>query len=610
MKYLLLLCISSTLCFAGQGFFAEENWEARTFPSFSATQEGILVTSGDLQHTFTVSKADTIAKILRSHFGNNGNGWFGKLHEDAAAVAHSKLLKISHFRIPGGNWSNLWLWDHILPQNLIEQYDTLLKSAPTKNWTLTTDELLAVADSIGSTVQPCVNYSLARYLDGTDPVGQAASYAADWVRDLKNRSIEAPYWEVGNENFGPWSAGYIVANDTIKGETFGRDFCIFVDSMKSANAGIKVGVGVLSDDDGEEWTGYGWWMRDMLPEVIEKADYFSIHDYFTWEENPNDITVDSIWAAIDKISSIRNSIDAMVEKYTNKKAGDVPIAMTEFNFRGGQKEVALIAALFHTMALGELIKEQYGLVNVWGLCNNYKESSDHGLLTRRHYERPDYSPNPSFFAYYYMQQFFGDVLLYTTNDISPEGVRAYVSTYRDRGRSLIFVNPTNKAVTVKVDLGEKSSGKLYWYELRGDSLLDKKIVINGMGPTTYTSGGPEVYVSIPAFTAQVDLSDLKITLKPLSAFYGALDFTEAIVQHGDQKEENIFIKNGVLLIPNSLSGLRAELYTMQGRLVDKRKVNTGTLTLSKVYRNIGSGAYVLKLYTNSESLRAIYQIRL
>ena len=62
---------------------------------------------------------------------------------------------------------------------------------------------------------------MLRMLDmesSVNPLQTAASYAASFVRHM-NQTLGAniKYWEVGNENYGPWQAGYIVNGDTIDG---------------------------------------------------------------------------------------------------------------------------------------------------------------------------------------------------------------------------------------------------------------------------------------------------------------------------------------------------------------------------------------------------------
>ena len=67
-----------------------------------------------------------------------------------------------------------------------------------------------------------INYGYARY--GTTPSGirqdrvsQAAAYAAAFVQELNiNQGANIKYWEIGNETYGNWEAGYDV-NGSIDG---------------------------------------------------------------------------------------------------------------------------------------------------------------------------------------------------------------------------------------------------------------------------------------------------------------------------------------------------------------------------------------------------------
>lgn len=609
MKNLITIILCCISIYAGQGFFAKENWKQREFPQFLNSVEGSLYTRDTMDILIEVDKSDTVAKILSSHFGNNTNPWTGHLYKDSTALQHMGNLDISYMRLPGGNWSNLWLWDHEVPQNLVDGYDTLLKCYPAKNWPLKTDELLQLVDTAATAVQPCVNYALSRYLDSDNRVQEAASYAADWVRDLKARSIPAPYWEVGNENFGPWTVGFTVTGlDTIRGSEYGKDFCIFADSMKAADQTIKVGAGALSDDNGEPWTGYWWWMRDMLPELIHSVDFFSVHDYFTWDSIPDNISVESILASIDKIGEIRSNIDAMIEKYTDSSAGSVPLAFTEFNFRGGKKELTLLAPLFHTMAVAEMIKEQYGLINVWDICNNYAETTDHGLLTRRHPERPDYTPNPSFFAYYFMSGFWGDVLLNVSQWKSNHGVRVYTSAFSDKGYGFIAVNPTEDTLSISLDFKEQKSALCYWYELSADSLLAPSIKINNIESKLYKSGGPEEYWLIPPRRSDVTLNSVKVTLQPWSVIYAALEKEVSVAKKAEENRRIHveYAKNRLRIEGFQGKGV-VSLYTMNGKELWSSSVSGGSLSLRNVAKRVASGLYIIKI-TESVTDRVVARL--
>jgi hypothetical protein len=84
-----------------------------------------------------------------------------------------------------------------------------------------------------------INYGYARYGTGTNPVSAAAHLAADWVRYDNGRT---KYWEIGNENFGNWEAGYRInvadnkdgQPEYITGDLYGQHFRVFADSMRKA----------------------------------------------------------------------------------------------------------------------------------------------------------------------------------------------------------------------------------------------------------------------------------------------------------------------------------------------------------------------------------------
>jgi hypothetical protein len=93
-------------------------------------------------------------------------------------------------------------------------------------------------------------------------VEQAAHYAADWVRYDDGHQI----LEIGNENGGPWDAGWQIDTTTnkdgqpeiISGELYGKHFKILVDSMRAAAAArcntIYIGGQILQyDGTNDNW---------------------------------------------------------------------------------------------------------------------------------------------------------------------------------------------------------------------------------------------------------------------------------------------------------------------------------------------------------------------
>ena len=92
-----------------------------------------------------------------------------------------------------------------------------------------------------------VNYAYARYGTSIDPVAKAAHLAADWVRYDNGRT---KFWEIGNENAGPWEYGWMIDTSInkdgqpqiISGELYGKHFRIFADSMKAAAEEIGAAI--------------------------------------------------------------------------------------------------------------------------------------------------------------------------------------------------------------------------------------------------------------------------------------------------------------------------------------------------------------------------------
>ena len=495
----LFLCffLGSIDVFADPGFFAAR-WIPRTTPELS---NAVLttVTTGSATAVFTINTADTVNKVLPTIFGNNSNPWLGKglLSDSTYGLAHLQAAKISQLRMPGGNWSNNFLWDGTNHWNLNNSFLDSIDGAPNQSWTLIADSLVSLAGKIGAEPQICVNYSLTRFIPGPDSVAQAAHYAAEWVRHVNGTlGLHVRYWEVGNENYGSWQAGWLVAGDTLSGDEYGRDFGVFADSMKAADSTIKVGAIVVEQDNGSASGGYRWWMKKMLPWVQDKADYLIYHEYFTFNANPNNVTVAQMLAALPKIANAKDSIAAMVARYTNKPAGYFPLATTEFNVRAGLKNNQAISGIFIAMALCEFVRNGYGLANLWGIVNGYDAvNGDMGMLAKNDPTVTDYTPHPSFYTYFLFGKMWGDVMVNVSPTVA-DSVYAAASTFSDGGLSVILVNQSSAAQTVQLNLGSfPTDGFAYGYTLQANSPTSDTLSLHGQagvnfGPLNYANSAP------------------------------------------------------------------------------------------------------------------------
>ena len=176
-------------------------------------------------------------------------------------TAQQKLQKKINF---GVTWKRGW-------QTTPDQYYTFRENADVAEGLIT------------------VNYGYARYGTSDDPVAQAAHYAADWVRYDDGRT---KFWEIGNENGGPWEYGWMIDTalnkdgqpQIISGELYGKHFKVFVDSMKAAaeEIGTTIYIGGQVVIYGE--TSWNFvdktWNQGFFKEVGNSADFYVIHYYF------------------------------------------------------------------------------------------------------------------------------------------------------------------------------------------------------------------------------------------------------------------------------------------------------------------------------------------
>lgn len=599
--YLFIVSIWSFL-YAEQGFF-KDNWVPKAAPVYSFHKAHPLSTA-EPGLAIRIDFSDTICKVLPTVFGHNINPWVkGTIHQNEKALKHLKRLSVSDLRLPGGNWTSVWMWDGTLPQNVRDGYEELLKGPPNQSWTMTTDNIIALADALNARPQPCVNYALARFFLGDDRVQRAASYAAAWVRDLNIKKQKgAKYWEVGNEHYGSWQAGYEVSGlGVISGTEYGRDFRAFADSMRAADPSIKIGAVLLANEK-----EYGNWSAQVLPEVQNHADFLVIHEYFTWASDINTITVQQMLDSIVLIKKSMDNLKSMVEKYTNKNREHFPVALTEYNVRAGRKNSSMVSNLFVNMVLGEVITHGYGLVNIWDISNGYDETEgDHGLLSRNNPDLTDNTPHPSFFAYYYFGSFFGDVMLRTHNE--QPSLYVYASRFSTGEGGMVIVNPTVEEKTVSIELGDFSPGdSVYWFTVSADDPESNNIEINGNRGPEY-GFGPENYHDIAPYSSALT-SPLIFTVKPWSSNYLLLE------NRGDVKVERSREKKAECGLQfwhlGRNIGIKApevpdkvDIYGLNGQRFSVKFIWDKTRSAGMVLLPKKSGLYILKVKTG----KSVYQ---
>jgi hypothetical protein len=300
--------------------------------------------------------------------------------------------------------------------------------------------------------------------------------------------------------------------------------------------------------------------------------------------------------SISEVQQDMNNVNNMVLSYTNKPSGYYPIAMTEFNSKTGEREISMANAIFITQALAEQIKNGFAASILWSFQNGLdSHGGDHGMTARNSSVLSNHSPRPVYYIYHFLQQFMGDKMVWSySNDTT---VKSYVSTFSSGADALglILINNSSNNKVVEIDGGPVGfKHNFYWYEVYANNETDKKIFVNGQ-TSNFIEGGPDNYISIPAYYREVN-SNYKFELKPYSVnFIANTDYLLA--------KDNLEADSDLIIYPNPFNEFininqqydYLKLFDISGNLVFKSTdKNLDT-------RFLKEGIYILKLYKSNFS---------
>ncbi len=579
------------ITFAQGIFTAEQKTKSILIPTSS---DAVNNNATGIDGSITFDRISNGTEILPTLYGNNASSWMGKkILTDDVRKGHLKKLGITYMRFPGGNLSNNYFWDGNIPVTTKQDSKYSPTSGTDNAWRLSVDDFLKLCDTLNNTPVFCVNASFARYGDSPNALNEAAHYAANFVRYVnttKGRNVR--YWEIGNENYGKWQAGYIVDQDTINGVKYAEIVKIFADSMKAADATIKVGA-VVVEEDAETGGGFNWWNRDVMPNCIDKADFWITHQYFVYDNlDWNNITVNDILNSTHLVKESIDNVHSSVAKYTSHPGDHLPVAMTEFNLRGGTKEVSQVAALFLADCLGKFIDNKYGMVMLWDMQNGTKDSNsdgpggDHGIYSWNDAILPNGTPRPSFFVYYYFQKVMGNKS--ANVQVIGDSLISYASIDDVGNSGIVVINQSNNSKNIAVKSTDNSTGSYYRYSIHADSKTNKKFKINQQENNTYSEGGPENYENISPYSIS-STSQANITIEPNSvSFIIFKPNTVTSTSSNENKQSNVFPNptNGVV---NWSSTSYFELFTSDGKLIETGIANSISL------QKYACGQYQIKI---------------
>ncbi|MEJ5352611.1 MAG: T9SS type A sorting domain-containing protein [Melioribacteraceae bacterium] len=509
--------------------------------------------------TIQINDADTIGKISKYIFGNALAAWIGNEPlNDPVFINQVKMLSPTLIRYPGGSWSDIFFWDgkaeNIPPlvwdgnQNKwVQLYPQLGKGS----WQTTVDNYYKLLDEAATDGLITVNYGYARYGTGDNPVTQAAHYAAEWVRYDDGRT---KFWEIGNENAGPWEAGWKIdpslnkdnQPEIITGELYGKHFKIFADSMRKAAAErdneIYIGAQILHYDGTNSWNvADRKWNEGVFKEIGDAADFYVVHNYFGTNSNAKSL--------LDIASIVpKQMIDFINQDISKKKAFPKPVAITEWNMDqsgGDLAKTSIINGMQAVILFNEFIKLNYGMTCRWLLAN---WESDGMFYRGNNNQIPKWNPRPDFYYIYYLKNFTGDHSVKTIVSGSND-LLAYASTFSSGHLGLIVINKSKNDLIAEVKpINHKFGERYYIYSLTGGSSstdFSQQVYVNGVGPKGLTWGPLEVLEEIPAFAFNSE-GEIKFSSPARSVQY-------VLIEPGNYvsvKEENDYRNNEYTLYQN------------------------------------------------------------
>ena len=521
---------------ATTGFFLND-WKPKTFTA-PAYNEGTVPAATTA--TITADASVIVSKIPATLFANNANLWMGNF-TDGVLLNHITNQHPGVLRFPGGSISDVFFWNapnnakpSTAPETLVNADGVSTASnfwygKNTESWTCSVDNYYSMLQQTGNEGMITVNYGYARYGTGANPVADAAHLAAEWVRYDNGRT---KYWEVGNENFGSWEAGYRIntANnkdgqpEILTGDLYARHAKVFIDSMRNAaqQVGATIYIGTqLLDHVAESWEPAlsKTWNEQVMPQVVAATDYHIVHNYYTaYQTNaPASEVLASAASATTKMTGVLTAIGA-----TNK-----PLALTEYNIfsTGSRQMVSHVAGMHAVLVLNELMKNKYGFAARWDLANGWEDGNDHGLYSNG--DEPGvakWNPRPAFYYLYFFQKMLGDRLI-NASVAGGTNLSVYASTYSSGQLGLTIVNQSATAQTAQVKFKNFNAGnRYYWYTLTGGTdggEFSRKVIVNGEGPSG-VAGGPDNYTGIKPYAASAG-NGIKIDIPARAVIFVVID---------------------------------------------------------------------------------------
>lgn len=531
---------------ATQGFFLDD-WAPRSFTVPNSSPASPIITPAT--DTIKIDADVVLSKVPKYVYGANSNLWMGQIVTQPSLMQYITDLSPNVIRGPAGSNSDLYFFNASTPPadvpGTLMNADGSSSAAGywfgrnTQSWTLDIDNYYSLLQQTNSVGLQTVNFAYSRYGLSANPVAAAAHLAADWVRYDNGRT---KFWEIGNEDYGNWEAGYLVDTSLshylqpqlINGTVYGNNFLVFADSMRSAaqSMGLSIKIGaILLANVVTASNQIGNWNQGVLAAVGNTPDFYIVHDYYP----------DEAYAQNSPASQILNDAIAMPNSDMTYLLGNIPsggndqkpIAMTEFNItsQGSQQQISFVNGMAGVLTVGEQIRNHYGEASRWDLANSWAKGNDQGMFYNSaatgdpDANESNWNPRACFYTLYFFQRFMGDRLVSAASTNSD--LVSYSSTFAGSSHlASVIVNKGTVDKVVDVNVNHFPMGaNFYTYTLKGgadNGEFSARVSVNGVGPSQAV-GGPLNYNQIAAGSTPRTGNNLVVFCPARSIVYVAVD---------------------------------------------------------------------------------------
>jgi hypothetical protein len=434
------------------------------------------------------------AKIIRTidkHklLGQNIAAWHKPDgYRDAVALGKIEKMGATFFRIPGGDYANLYDWK----TGDVYKFDGAVNWTPELNYLggmVPFVKRMDVLDGNQTEVLPTLNIMTP----AKKSINERINYGILWLQDLKDKGIKYRYVEIGNElDNKPDSPGPARAKEgksmldsptdmkNIHWWTKIDNYCAVFNQaaykVKVFDKTLKLmGPVPMQPMNQERLEGSPWmaasskapfWVEEFLKKSGQYMDTLAVHEYPFWANNDARLLLtkpQTTWPVY--MPKFRE----WIKKYVNSKQPNkyVEIALTEWNSGDENVITALIEnGLFCADYLGSFMKSGGDLAFCWDLFTQKPGlGGGHGAMDEENDPTNKYSERSHYWVFSMYNNYFGTKMVECSS--SSADLSVYAAMVDDSTISIMAINKTKLSISsAKINVkGKTVSGSAKAWQL-------------------------------------------------------------------------------------------------------------------------------------------------